>query len=428
MSTSSVVPGVPTTNVPQIVFTPQGPIIPSDTDILAGSQEDINTAFGGGVNPQLSTPQGQLASSQAAVISDKDSEIALICNQVDPQYATGRFQDAIARIYFLTRHPATSTVVTGVILVGLVGTVIKAGTLAQDTNQNKYVLTADVTIPASGSTTGSFQNIVTGPIPCVAGSLTKVYQTVPGWDAVTNPSDGTLGQNVESPAAFEFRRQQSVAINGRGTVPSIYGNVFAVANVLDAYAIDNPSGLTVNKGSTNYPLAPHSLYVAVLGGSAQDIAQAMWEKKDDGCDYSAHPVGQSPVPGQGSVATQTVIDPSGYSFPQPSYEVSFIIPAPLPIFFAVSIINLPSLPSNIVALIQAAIIAQFSGTNGAVMARIGSLILATSFFGPVAASAPNVLIVSVAVGTSASPTGTQVQVGIDQTPTISAAHIAVTLV
>lgn len=416
-----------TSNVPQIVFTSQGPVIPNDADILAGVQEDINTAFGGGVNPQLSTPQGQLASSQAACISDKDSEIALLCNQVDPQYASGRFQDAIARIYFLTRQPATATVVLCVV-TGLSGTVIPAATLAQDNAGNTYTLTATVTIPSSGSTTAEFQNIATGPIPCLAGTLTQVYQAVPGWDTITNPSDGTIGTNVESRAAFEFRRQQSVAINGRGTVPSVYGNVFAVANVLDAYAIDNPSGLTVNKGSTNYPLAPHSLYVAVLGGDAAAIAQAIWNKKDDGCDYSAHPVGQSPVPGQGTVATEIVTDPSGYSYPQPQYSVSFIIPGALPIFFAISIVNVPSLPSNIVALIQAAVIAQFSGTNGAVMARIGSLILATSFYGPVAAAAPNVLIISVAVGTAVNPTGTQVQVGIDQTPTITAANIAVNLV
>lgn len=414
-------------NVPQIVFTPQGPVIPSDTDILAGWQEDIDTAFGGGTNPQLSSPQGQLATSGAAIVSAKDAEIALICNQVDPQYATGRFQDAIARIYFLDRDGAAATVVI-CIVTGLSGTVIPAGTLARDTGGNTYVLTAAVTIPSSGSTTASFQNIVTGPIPCLEGTLIQVYQAVPGWDTITNESDGAVGRDVESPAAFEFRRQQSVAINGRGTVPSIYGNVFNVPNVLDAYAIDNPSGLTVDTGSTNYPLAPHSLYVAVLGGDVQAIAQAMWDKKDDGCDYSAHPVAQSPVPGQGTVATATVTDPSGYSFPQPSYQVSFIIPGALPIFFAVQIKNVPSLPSNIVALIQAAIIAQFSGTNGAVMARIGSLILATSFYGPVAAAAANVLIVSVAVGTSASPTGNDVQVGIDQTPTITAANISVTLV
>src|ERR1035441_9639730 len=69
-------------SVPQIRFTPQGPIIPTNGDILAGVQIDINYAFGGGVNPALTTPQGQLASSTAAIISDKDSEIAYIVNQI----------------------------------------------------------------------------------------------------------------------------------------------------------------------------------------------------------------------------------------------------------------------------------------------------------------------------------------------------------
>ena len=31
---------------------------------------DINAAFGGGVNPSLSTPQGQIASSDTAIIAD----------------------------------------------------------------------------------------------------------------------------------------------------------------------------------------------------------------------------------------------------------------------------------------------------------------------------------------------------------------------
>lgn len=380
--------------------------------MLAGVQEDINYAFGGGVNPALNTPQGQLASSTAAIISEKDSEIAYVCNQVDPQYATGRFQDAIARIYFLTRKPATSTVVSCV-LTGLSSAVVKAGTLARDTSGNTYVLLADVTIGSGGTAMSSWANIDTGPIPCPAGTLTQVYQAVAGWDAVSNPTDGALGQNVESQQEFEFRRQQSVAINGRGTVQAINGAVFNVANVLDCYVIDNPSGSTVLKGSTNYPLAPHSVYVAVVGGNAQDVADAIWSKKDTGCDYNGN-------------TTATVIDDS-YDYPQPSYTVKFEIPAALPILFAVQIVNDPSLPPNIVTLIKNAIIAQFNGTNGSQRARIGSLVLALSYYGAIAGAAPNVRLISVLVGTSAA-TDPSVQVGIDQSPSISAGNISVTLV
>ena len=417
------------TSVPQLQFTDAGVIIPSEAAILAGTQADMNTAFGGGLNPQLSAPQGQLASSQAAIVADKDNQVAYLVNQFDPQYASGRFQDALARIYFLTRKGAQSTAVTCT-LGGVPTTVIPAGTLAQDTSGNTYILLGTVTIGSDSTVSSSWQNLQTGPIPCPEGTLTRVYQAIDGWDTITNPADGILGNVVESRADFEFRRQNSVALNGRGTCPSIYANVFEVANVLDCYVIDNPSGLTVNMGSTNYPLAPHSLYVAVVGGNDQSVAQAIWGKKDNGCSYSAWPnVPSGPtVPGDGTVSTETVSDTSGYSFPQPSYQVSFIRPGALPIFFSVQIVNSPNLPSNLTTLVQNAILDQFTGQNGNARARIGSTILAAQYYAPVAALGANVNLLGIQVGITSPGASTEVQVGIDQTPTLSAGNITVTLV
>ncbi|STY91698.1 hypothetical protein [Mannheimia haemolytica] len=59
------------TNVPSIQFTPQGLILPSEQEILNGVLADFNAAFGGGLSQNLETPQGQLASSIAAIIADK---------------------------------------------------------------------------------------------------------------------------------------------------------------------------------------------------------------------------------------------------------------------------------------------------------------------------------------------------------------------
>jgi hypothetical protein len=410
---SSLPPGVPSTAVPPIRFTPQGVILPSDLDILAGKQIDINSAFGGGVNPALNTPQGQLASSDAAIIADKNAEIALLTNQVDPQYATGRFQDAIGRIYFLTRIGATSTAVS-CILTGLVGTVVPVGTLAQDTSGNTYSLLGDVTIGAGGTVLSSWQNILTGPIPCPEGTLTQVYQAVPGWDAISNPGDGVLGQVVETASEFELRRKNSVAINSRGSVQAVKASVFEVPNVLDCFVIDNTKGQTVFSGSTAYPLLPHSIYVAVVGGADADIAQAIWLKKDDGCDYNGN-------------TTVTVFDTS-YDIPQPAYPVQFNRPSSTPVLFAVQIVNSPTLPANIVTLIQNAIIDQFNGVNPAIApARIGSAVTGSNYYGAVIGTSPNVTLLSVLVGISA-PTLTQVVMGIDQSPVISAGNISVTLV
>ena len=400
-------------SVPKIQFTPAGVVIPAETDVLAGVQADINAAFGGGLNPALETPQGQLASSQAAVIGDKNNEFALYVNQVDPQYSDGRFQDAIGRIYFLTRKPATPTTVQ-VTVNGLAGTVIPGGTLAQDTNGNTYACSGDVTIDATGSVSAEFQNIKTGPIPCAAGTLTQVYQAIPGWDAITNAADGTLGSDVENRADFEYRRRNSVALNGKGTPQAIYAEVFALADVLDVYVKDNPTGAVVNTGATNYPIAAHSVYVAAVGGTDADIAAAIWRKKDLGCDTNGN-------------TSATVVDPSGYSYPQPSYVIKFQRPAGLAVKFAVRIVSDPTLPSNIVTLVKNAIIARFNGTDGTTRERIGATILASRYYGAVVAVASNVSLLDVLIGTS-SPTLTQINVGIDQRPTVTAADITVTLV
>lgn len=400
-------------SVPKLKFTTAGVTVPAETDVLAGVQADMNAAFGGGLNPALETPQGQLASSQAAIIGDKNNEIAYFVNQVDPQYSDGRFQDAIGRIYFLTRKPATATAVTAT-LTGLPGTVVPAGTLAQDTSGNTYACSADATIAVTGTVNAEFQNIQTGPIPCAAGTLTQVYQAVPGWDAITNAADGTLGNNVESRADFEYRRKNSVALNGKGTPSAIYAEVFALPGVLDVYVKDNPSGETVLTGPTNYPLLPHSVYVAAVGGADADVAAAIWRKKDVGCDYNGN-------------TSVTVTDESGYNYPQPTYVVKFERPAALPVKFAVQLVNDVSLPSNIVALVKAAIIARFNGTDGTTRERIGSLILASRYYGAVVSAASNVSLISVLIGTS-TPTLSQVSVGIDQKPTLSESDITVTLV
>jgi hypothetical protein len=416
------------TSVPPIQWTPEGVVLPTDAAILAGIQEDIDNAFGGGVNPSLSTPQGQIASSDSAIIADKNSAIAYIANQVDPQYAEGRFQDAIGRIYFMTRNAASSTIVIATV-GGLPGTYIAAGALALDTSGNVYQLLGPVTIGSGGTIPAEFANVATGPIPCPPSSLTQLYRTVPGWDSITNSSAGILGSDVESSQAFELRRQNSVALNSHGTTDAIFANVYAVSGVLDCYVIDNSSGGTVDYGSTNYPLAPHSVYVAVVGGTASAIAQAIWNAKDGGCSYSAwpdYPAG-STVPGDGSVETVVVYD-ARYSAPQPAYGVSFIVPAATPVYFAVTVTNAASLPSDYATLIQNAIIAQFNGENNNTPAGIASQILSLSYTGAIFAALPGVSLVSVFVGLSSSPTGYDVTMGIDQQPTLSSADISVTAI
>jgi uncharacterized phage protein gp47/JayE len=397
------------TAVPSIQFTETGLVLPQESAILAGALSDMNAAFGGKLNPALNTPQGQLASSLAAVVSDNNDQFAEYVNQVDPDTNDGFMQDAIARIYFLNRSPGASTVAQ-CLCVGALGTVIPVGAQAQDTSGNLYLCTQAGTIPVGGSITLSFANAVVGPIACPANTLNQIYQAIPGWDTINNPSDGVVGSNIETAAEFRVRRDQSVALNAHGSLPSIYAAVFDVAGVIDVYATENVTDSPIVVGSTNYTLLPHSVYVAATGGLASAVAQAIWTKKDLGADMNGN-------------TTVVVTDPSGYSFPQPTYNITFEVPPAITYDFIVNIKNSAALPSTIVADVTAAIAAQFNGVVGALLpngvtaqtsgvrVRIGSLLLAAGFYGPVATcegSGVPVQVLSILLGNTFTGLGTLV--------------------
>lgn len=401
-----------TTNVPPVEFTDAGIVVPQESDVLTGVLQDYNDAFGGNLNTALETPQGQLASSTAAIIAAVNALFAKFVNQINPDVADGFMQDAIARIYFLNRSPGAPTTVTCACM-GNFGTIIPLGAEAQDTSGNRYRCIDGGTIDVSGTINLTFANIVDGPIPCPATTLTIIYRAIPGWDSINNVAPGVLGRLVETRAEFEFRRVNSVALNAHGSKEAIYANVFDVEDVLDVYVTENVTDAAVPTGVTNYPVAAHSVFVAVVGGDSDEIANAIYIKKDLGCNMNGN-------------VTINVPDTS-YTYPQPTYPITFLRPAALPILFAVQIANSTALPGDIQAQIKAAIIAAFIGADGSARIRIGGLILASKFYAPVSALGPEVSILSILIGT-VTATLTNVTAGIDQAPTVDEADIVVTIV
>jgi hypothetical protein len=399
-----------TTNVPRAKITLQGVVAPAASAVLAGVWSDLNTAFGGDLNTtNLATPEGQLASSTTAIITDKNDQFRAYVAGVDPAYSAGRMQDGIARIYFISRDPARPTVVQGQ-CIGAAGTAIPFGVLARAADGNLYRCTTAGTIPEGGSVALPFACQATGPIPCPAGTL-GVYQIISGWDAITNAADGVIGNNVESRVAFEARRRASVAINARDSLDSILANVLAVPDVLDAYAAQNDTAFSVIRGGITLP--PHSLYVGVAGGDPDAVALAIRTRKSLGCDTV------------GSV-TRMVPD-AAYAAPQPTYATSFQVLAPTPVLFAIKLANDPNVPSDAPSQVQAAIINAFAGADGGLRARSGGTIYASRYYAPVSALGAWVQIVSITLGVGAA-TGYSTVMRIDQTPVVAPADITVALV
>lgn len=377
--------------VPQPSFGPNGFVVPAEADILVAVKAEINAAFDNELNMADETPQGQLAVSQTAAIGNANDAFAFLAQQFDPAYNSGRYQDAIARIYFLPRIPARATVAT-VSCAGLSGVVIPAGALVLNSDGNQYAAVDGGTIPDAGTIDLQFQCNVPGPIPCPAGTLTTIYQSVNGWDSAINNADGVIGRDEETPPEFERRRALSVAQNSQGSLPSVLGAVLSVPGVLDAFVTENVN--QTPQSIKGFTLNPNSIYVAAVGGTDADVAHAMWTKKSPGCGYNGN-------------TTVVVEDTSPvYNPPYPSYTVKFERPVSITIIFAVTLVNNQSVPANAVTLIQNAIVAAFAGEDGGPRATIGSNLFASRFYGAVAALGSWAQIFNIKIGGSNAPAAT----------------------
>lgn len=295
------------------------------------------------LNTDPETPQGQIIDSQVASVHQKDAEVLYLAQQFDPRTASGHFQDALAYIYFITRKQAINSYATCT-LTGREGTVISSGSLIQSSvDSTQWKLSEDVTIPSAGTITAVFTCTTDGAIEANADTLTQIITTTAGWDAVTN-AVATVGTLEESQSAFEKRRAESVALNARSTVNAVYANVAQLDDVIAVYAIDNKTNSSVTIDS--YTLTAHSIYVAVIGGDDEEIAQAIYNNMSAGCDYNGN---------------TTVAITNEYT--GAVENVTFYRPADYPIYVKVQIQDNNSLPNDYETLIKTAVYNNFYGLD-----------------------------------------------------------------
>lgn len=421
---------MPTTNVPLPTFTNAGLLVPTEPEVLAGVFADWTSAFapyGKALNTELTTPQGQLAQSQAYMLTVLNAAMLQLIRNIDPQTSQGAFQDALGKIYFLTRQAATYATVDATVR-GVAGQTLPAGAQAKAADGSIWATIGAVTFDPAGSADVTFRATVSGAGPAVGVNGLTIYQQQTGWESVTNASASTPGTDVESRQAFESRRAASVSIGGQGTAAAVRAAVANVPGVIDTYVYDNGSDSAISYGTTSYPIPAHSIALTVAGGDSQAIAQAVQSTLDAGC-------GMPTSAGLGTLVTEIVEDRVNYAQPYPQYPRRFVRPAVTPIYVRVAVANLTSLPNTYVTDVQQAVATAvsdgFSTADGRITvgrARIGGQIVAAEY-GSAVLALGNVTPISITIGTTANPmTGQALTMGIDQLPTCAAGNVTVVAV
>ena len=396
-----------------VVFDPAtGLTVDSAADVLAQVEADWQNAFSGGGLPPLdvdpATPAGQLIATQAALIQAKDSEILFLANQFNPLTAEGRWQEALGKIYFISRKTAEPTVVTCT-CTGLYNTVIPAGSIVQNTDGYQLRSLDAATIPSSGTIDIEFEVTENGPISIAAGTVTKIITVIPGWDTVTNSAAGVLGRDAETQTEFETRRYNSVATNAHGSVSAIQGAISGVDGVLDCKVLENStdSAMTILGVSVN----PHSICACIFGGDGTDIAEAIYRRKDAGC---------------GTTGTTTVsyTDPD---FNNAVYTYNILRPTVADVKMAVTIKNTGSTPASIADDIKAALIADFYGQMENPRVGLGQTLYASRFY-PIVIGAGVSDFVSLTIALGTGTFGSFIDINANREPQLIESNISVTII
>lgn len=283
--------------------TPAGLVTVDSSEIREELEEAYKQALGSEISTDSGTIEGYLIDNDTKFLTYAQQEAANIANSFSVLTAKGRALDVVAGLWGYYRKAGEKTVVNA-ILTGSSGTVISAGSIAA-AGDVQYTLLDTVTIGTTGTVSAQFQCTESGAITCPPSALNEIITTTSGWDAITNNQAGVVGYDEETDERFRARITANwLNIRSIGTLGSIMDNVAQLNGVLSAIVREN---MTNNEISIdNVTLSPHSIYLAVVGGAAEDIAKTLYNKKTAGADTNGNTVVSYTDPVTGVVQTYKI--------------------------------------------------------------------------------------------------------------------------
>jgi len=266
-------------------ITQRGVIIPDVEDVLAEVQQEYRDAFNDetlSVTPD--TPQGVLITAETIARENFLRNNAAIANQINPNYAGGVFLDSIWALLGGARKPATKTRVL-VNLTGVANSLIPSNVQIESTNGDLFKIEGAVNLSAAGTASAYFNAVEFGAIAAIAGTLNTISIGTLGLETVNNPFDGILGTSTESDDLARKRRNLTLASQGSQSLIAISSELYNTEGVSSLVALENYfNAPTLIK---DVLMDPHTYYFAVDGGTDEDVANAIFNKKGGGCGYTS---------------------------------------------------------------------------------------------------------------------------------------------
>lgn len=241
--------------------------------------------YGADINVDPNSPDGQLINLFAQGKIDVLEFIQQVFAGIDPDQAIGRVLDQRCAINGVVRHAGTHTVTNvsvtanrALTLAGLDDAPDAPFTVA-DAAGNRFLLLESYSFSVAGTQALSFRAEALGLIETTPNTITTLVTIQLGVTSVNNPDAATsTGTAEETDYALRIRRARSVSLPSKGYLEGLLGALLAIDDVTSARVLENVTGSADADG-----IPGHSIWVIVNGGTNEEVAQAIYVKRNAGC-------------------------------------------------------------------------------------------------------------------------------------------------
>lgn len=353
-------------------------------------------------------PLVQVVNAFADGLAEAWEQLELAHDQFDPLKSIGAGLSGLVQLNGISRKPSTYTTAT-VSLTGTPNSAFVAGKKISNGVNN-------FTLPAVAFDGSGFASVVAvadeeGPIQALAGTLVKIVTPVPGWTAVTNPTDGVVGTYAETDTELRARQQNSTSATAQTIIESIYSALVNLDGVTYCRVYQNITLAVDSRG-----IAAKSVAVVIVGGDDNEIAESIFNRLPLADTYGS--------------TTVNLTDAQGVTYP-----IRFSRPQQVDVYvsIAVTVVNTSVWPADGAAKIKAAIVtfAQQGARGLGIQSGydqngfvVGENVYSSDLYVAIG-SVLGIKVTSVTVGVAPNPVGSEVIIEWDQVAAFDSANITV---
>ena len=287
-------------------ITSNGVIVPDTATIKAEVVAEWQLIAGPDANVDPSSFEGRLidkSTNERISVARNNSDLA---NQLNPNMSNGSFVDAQLSLVGGARDSQERSTVE-LILTGIAGTNINAGSFVEDVNQQLWALVSNAQIGAGNTVTASFRSVNYGPIPSAIGEITKIISGVVGWETVNNAVAATNGKLAQSDVSAKRQRRLELGANTRSVAESVIAAVFKLEGVEGIQFRENNTSVTAVIDGV--ALVAKSSWLCVDGGATSEIVPLYYNNRW-GTDFTGSVIYQHTDPVSGQVADVRIERPT----------------------------------------------------------------------------------------------------------------------